>query len=527
MHIIVADDLPRSALDLLTREGWHVDARAGRPIEQLKADLSQADALVVRSATKVTAELMAAAPKLRVIARAGTGVDNVDVEAASTRGIVVMNAPGANSISVAELAMGLMLALARKIPAADASMKSGKWDKQAFLGEEIRGKVIGLVGLGRIGQEVARRALAFEMRVVAHDPFISSEVAADLGIELVDLDALVAQADYISLHLPVTPQTRHLFDAARLAKCKQGVRLVNTARGELIDEAALAESIKAGHVGGAGLDVFTKEPTVDHTLQMLPQVVAAPHVAASTREGQELVGVETATALRDFLKTGIIRNAVNFPGVSVDEYQRLQPFVSLGQQLGRLVGQMGEARVSGVAVEYYGALAADRHPLIVNSVLVGLFQAILSDAVTPVNARAVAAGRGIAVTESQSSRTRPFTSLLSVTLSTSDGERRVEGTVVDRTPRLVLLDGVTIDAPLGGTLLLITNHDQPGVIGEVGTILGRHGINIASFTLGRSTSGAVGVVNLDDTNGQDGITDEVLLEIRAVSAVKTARVAKT
>lgn len=527
MHIVVADDLPRSALDLLTAEGWHVDARAGRPVDELRANLAAADALVVRGATKVTADLIAAAPRLKAIARAGTGVDNVDVDAASARGIVVMNAPGANSISVAELAMGLMLALARKIPAADASMKAGKWDKKAFLGEEIRGKILGLVGLGRIGQEVARRARAFEMRVVAHDPFIASEVASDLGIELLDLDTLTAEADYISLHLPVTVQTRHLFDASRLARCKKGVRIINTARGELVDEQALADGIASGHIGGAGLDVFTKEPTVDHTLQMLPQVVAAPHVAASTREGQELVGVETATALRDFLRTGIIRNAVNFPAVSVEEYQRLQPFVALGEQLGCLVGQMGEARVSGVAVEYYGSLAADRHPLIVNSVLVGLFRAILSDTVTPVNARAVATGRSIAVTESQSSRTRPFTSLLSVTLTTSEGERRVEGTVVDRTPRLVLLDGVAIDAPLGGMLLLITNHDQPGVIGEVGTILGRHGINIASFTLGRSASGAVGVVNLDDTNGDEALSEQVLQEIRAVKAVKTARVART
>ncbi|MFN2444473.1 MAG: phosphoglycerate dehydrogenase [Vicinamibacterales bacterium] len=527
MHILVADDLPGSALDLLRADGWTVDARAGRSAADLRSALASADALVVRSATKVTAELIAAAPRLRVVARAGTGVDNVDVDAASARGIVVMNAPGANSISVAELAMGMMLALARKIPAADASMKAGKWDKKALLGEEVRGKVLGLVGLGRIGQEVARRALAFEMTVLAHDPFIATEVAAALGVDLADLEGLCARADYISLHLPVTPQTRQLFDATRLAACKKGVRLINTARGELVDEQALADAIRSGHVGGAGLDVFATEPTVDHSLQMLPQVIAAPHVAASTREGQELVGVETATALRDFLKTGIIRNAVNFPAVTVEEYQRLQPFVVLGQQLGCLVGQMGEARVSGVAVEYHGGLAADRHPLIVNSVLVGLFRAILSDAVTPVNAKAVAAGRGISVTESQTSRARPFTSLLSVTLSTSEGERRVEGTVVDRTSRLVFLEGVAVEAPLGGTLLLITNHDQPGVIGEVGTILGRHGLNIANFALGRNDSGAVGVVNLDEATLDAAVTDEVLDQIRAVTAVKTARVVRT
>jgi D-3-phosphoglycerate dehydrogenase / 2-oxoglutarate reductase len=526
MHIIVADDLPASALALLTAEGWTVDARAGRPVAELTQDLAAADALVVRSATKVTADLIAAAPKLRAIARAGTGVDNVNVEAASARGIVVMNAPGANSISVAELAFGLLLALARKIPAADASMKQGKWDKKSFAGEEVRGKVLGLAGLGRIGQEVAKRAHAFEMTVIAHDPFISAEVAANLGVELVDLDTVCATADFLSLHMPSTRETKHIFAAARFAKCKKGLRLVNTSRGDLIDEAALAQAIQSGHIGGAALDVFEKEPTTDHTLQLLPQVVATPHIAASTREGQELVGVETASALRDFLKTGVIRNAVNFPSVPAEEFQRLQPYAALGQQLGRLVGQMGEARLEALGVRYYGDLAADRNPLIVSSVLEGLLGVILSEPVTAVNARAVAADRGIEVTESRSNRARRFTSLLSIKLTTSTGERWVEGTVVDRAARLVLLNGVPVEAPLDGTLLLISNHDQPGVIGEVGTILGRHGINIANFALGRSDSGAVGVVNVDLTNGDDLAGDHVLDEIRGVTAVKEAWVVK-
>lgn len=522
MHIIVADDLPASALELLRAEAWTVDARSARPIADLTHDLAEADALVVRSATKVTAELIAAAPKLRAIARAGTGVDNVDVEAASARGIVVMNAPGANSISVAELAMGLLLALARKIPAADASMKQGRWDKKSFAGEELRGKVLGLAGFGRIGQEVARRARAFEMRVIAHDPFISTEVAANGGVELVDLDALCAQADFLSLHMPSTRETRHCFDAARLASCKRGQRILNTSRGELIDEAALADAIRSGHIGGAALDVFEHEPTTDHALQQLPQVVATPHIAASTREGQELVGVETASALRDFLRSGIIRNAVNFPAVHPDEFRRLQPFAALGHQLGRMLGQMGEARLSALGVRYYGDIGAERNPLIVSSVLEGLFAVILSEPVTPVNACAVAAARGIEVTESRSSRTRSVTNLLSVRLTTSAGERWVEGTVVDRRPRLVLLNGVPVEAPLDGTLLLISNHDQPGVIGEVGTILGRHRLNIANFALGRSGSGAVGVVNVDAPDGA-GLDDSgVIDEIRRVAAVKEA-----
>ena len=520
MLIVVADDLPKTAIELLRAEGWTVDARSGRTPEQLKGDLPDADAIVVRSATKVTADIIAAAPKLRAIARAGTGVDNVNVEAASGRGIVVMNAPGANSISVAELAMAQLLSLARKLPAADASMKQGQWDKKSFLGEEVRGKVLGLAGLGRIGQEVARRAQAFEMTVIAHDPFISAQVSAALGVELVTFDQLCARADFLSLHMPATPQTRHIFNAARFAACKKGLKLINTARGELIDEAALVDAINSGQIGGAALDVFTAEPTTDHTLQQLPQVVASPHIAASTREGQELVGVETASALRDFLKTGVIRNAVNFPSVAPEEFQRLQPFIKLGKQLGCLVGQMGEARIESLGVRYYGDLASGQHPLIANAVLVGLFQAILSDTVTEVNARAVATARGIDLVESSSTRSREYRSLLSVKLMTSDGERWVEGTVAANNSRLVLLNGVPIEAPLSGTLLLLANHDQPGVIGEVGTILGKHGINIANFALGRNGTGAVGVVNVDEPGEQIG--EDVLKAIRAVKPVKAA-----
>jgi D-3-phosphoglycerate dehydrogenase len=522
MRIVVADDLPKSALELLRNEGWDVDSKSGRSPEELSKDLADADALVVRSATKVTPDIIAAGKNLRAIARAGTGVDNVNVEAASSRGIVVMNAPGANSISVAELAMAQILSLARKLPAADASMKQGKWDKKSFLGEEIRGKVLGLAGLGRIGQEVARRAQAFEMTVIAHDPFISSDIAAGLGIELVSLDELCARADYLSLHMPSTPQTKHTFNAARLAKCKKGLKIINTARGELIDEPALVEAIKSGQIGGAALDVYTSEPTTDHTLQMLPQVVASPHIAASTKEGQELVGVETATALRDFLKTGVIRNAVNFPSVAPEEFQKIQPYVELAKQLGSLVGQMGEARIQSLGVRYYGELASGTHPLIVNAALVGLFQAILNDTVTEVNARAVAKARGIELTESSSTRQRSFTSLVSLQLTTSEGVRHVEGTVVPgHGPRLVLLNGVPIEAQLPGTTILFMNNDQPGVIGEIGTLLGRHQINIANFALGRNENGAVAAVNVDESPDKK-IDESVMKEIRSIKAVKNA-----
>jgi D-3-phosphoglycerate dehydrogenase len=524
VKIVVADDLPVSALTLLNTEGWTVDARTGRTAEALAADLADADALVVRSATRVTAALIAAAPKLRVIARAGTGVDNVDVAAASARGIVVMNAPGANSVSVAELAIGFVLALARHIPGADAAMKRGLWEKKKFLGEEVRDKTLGLAGFGRIGQEVARRALALGMRIVAHDPFISEQVAAAVGVELVSLDELFARADYLSLHMPATPQTRHLINASRLASSRRGIRIINTARGDLVDEAALADAIESGQVGGAAIDVFQKEPTVDQRLQMLPQVIATPHIAASTREGQELVGVETVTALRDFLKDGIIRNAVNSPSVSPEEFSRLRPHLALAERLGTFIAQMNDHRASSVSVRYYGQLAEGRTDLLLDAVLVGLFKPILSSGVTLVNARSVAAERGIEVIESRSTRARNYTNLISVKLDTSGGGRKVEGAVFEHTPpRLVLIDGIAVEAPLEGTMLVMCNTDQPGVIGDVGTVLGRHRINIATFALGRDGDRAIGVVIVDETAP---IPDAVLEELRALPAVREARLVR-
>jgi D-3-phosphoglycerate dehydrogenase / 2-oxoglutarate reductase len=525
LKIVVADDLPASALDILRAEGWEVDARTGRTPEQLTADLSDATAIVVRSATKVTDALIGGAAKLRVIARAGTGVDNVDVPAATARGIVVMNAPGANSISVAELAMGQILALARHLAAADAAMKQGKWEKKKFLGEEIRDKTLGLAGLGRIGQEVARRATAFGMRIIAHDPFISEAVAATLGVELVSLDDLFARADYVSLHMPSTPQTKGLVNAERLSRSRKGIRIINTARGDLIDEAALADAIESGQVGGAALDVFLKEPTVDHRLQMLPQVLATPHIAASTREGQELVGVETVSALRDCLKTGVIRNAVNFPSIPPEEFARLQPFVALAERLGTFIAQMNDDRATSIGIRYYGEIADARTDVIVNAVLAGFFKPILESGITMVNARNVAAERGIEVVESRSTRTRDYLSLISVKLQTSAGDRHVEGAVIQRKwSRLVMVDGIRIEAPLEGTMVVICNTDQPGVIGQIGTILGKHNVNIANFALGRDTTGrAVGVVIVDETAPIPGV---VLEELRKVPGIREARIVR-
>jgi D-3-phosphoglycerate dehydrogenase len=522
MRIVVADDLPASSLELLRAEsGWVVDARSGRTPEALAADVADADALLVRSATKVDARLMDASPGLRIIARAGTGVDNVDVAAASARGILVVNAPGANSISVAEHACALMLALARSVPAADHAMKSAKWEKKRFLGTELRGKTLGIAGLGRIGQEVAQRARAFGMRVVAHDPYISSDVAAGLSVELMSLDDICANADYLTLHLPSTAETRHLFNDARFARCKPGIRLINTARGELIDEAALRRAIESAIVGAAALDVFETEPPADWSLAQLPQVIATPHIAASTEEAQELVGIETAATVRDFLRDGMVRNAVNFPSIHPDELQRLQPWIRLADQLGGLASQMGAARIEALGVRYYGGLAEGRGvDVLAASAAAGMLRPILSSGVSMVNARAVARARGIEIVESRSSRSRHFRSLVSIKLSTDSGERWVEGTVFEpNSPRLVSVRGIEVEAPLGGTMLIIANDDQPGVIGEVGTILGRHRVNIANFALGRNASGAVGVVNVDEEPGGRAM-DAAVEELRRIAAVR-------
>jgi D-3-phosphoglycerate dehydrogenase len=526
MKIVIADNLPESAIAPLREPGWIVDSAPGRPAAALVADLADADALIVRSATRVDKALIDAAPRLRVIARAGTGVDNVDVDAASARGIVVMNAPGANSVSVAEHTLALMLAIARGVPAANASMKRGEWEKSRFTGSELRGKTLGIAGLGRVGQEVATRAHAFGMEVIAHDPFVAAQTAADLGVELVSLDELFRRSDYLSLHLPSVPATHRIVNAARLAHCKPGMRLINTARGDLIDEAALVAALESGQVAAAALDVFDIEPPKASTLISMPQVIATPHIAASTREAQELVGTETAAAVRDFLREGIIRNAVNVPALSLEEYKRLRPFLTLAERLGSLVGQMGEARTQAIGVRYYGELATGSNEILGSAVLVGFFRAMLSTSITPVNARTVAVERGIELIESRSTRPRRFTNLISVKLHTSRGERWVEGAAFeDGSLRLVLVNGVPVEAPLEGTLLIISNNDQPGVIGEVGSILGRRGVNIANFALGRGADGAVGVVNVDEDSAgslKGSVTEQALAEIRAVPAVRSA-----
>ena len=522
MHIVIADSLPKSAADLLSNAGWSVDAKAGRKPEELKRDLANADALIVRSATQVTEDLIASAPKLRVIARAGTGVDNVDVPAATARGILVMNAAGANSVSVAELAVGLFVALARAIPAADASMKQGVWDKKRFTGSELRGKVLGVIGFGRIGREVAVRARAFGMEILAYDPFIASRAADAAGVPLVELEDLLSRADFLSLHVPALPETRHLINAERLSRMKKGVRIVNTARGELIDDAALAEAIVSGQVAGAAIDVFDPEPPTDTTLTKLSQVIATPHIAASTLEGQELVGNETAIQVRDYLKDGIIRNAVNFPSVPPEDVPKLRPYLDLAERLGIFIRQLVPERPDEIGIRYYGPLVSAYEQVIGSAVLAGVL-ARSFDSVTAVNSRAISSERGLHVVESRSTRARDYLNVISVKLRGTLGERWVEGAVIEpEHPRLCGLDGVPVEASLTGTLVVMTNEDRPGVVGGVGSALARQGVNIASFALGRGDAGAVAVIGVDEHPA----LESAFADIRNVTGVKEVRVVR-
>jgi D-3-phosphoglycerate dehydrogenase len=401
-------------------------------------------------------------------------------------------------------------------------MKAGKWDKKRFLGTELRGKTLGIAGLGRIGQEVAQRARAFGMRIVAHDPFISREIADGLGVELLPFEDVCAVADFLTLHLPSTPETHHLIDDARLATMKPGIRIINTARGELIDEAALRRALDSGTVAGAGLDVFEKEPPADWSLVQLSKVVATPHIAASTEEAQEMVGLDTAAAVRDFLRDGVVRNAVNFRSVQPEELQQLQPWVRLADSLAAITAQMGTARLESIALRYYGDLAERRAAdILASSAAAAILRPILSSGVSIVNARTVARERGVEIVESRSTRARFYTSLLSLKLHTSDGERWVEGTVFGpNSPRLVSVRGINVEAPLVGTMLIICNDDQPGVIGEVGTILGRSGVNIANFALGRNETGAVGIVNVDEAASGPATLGAAIEAIKKVPAVR-------
>ncbi|HUI44155.1 MAG TPA: phosphoglycerate dehydrogenase [Terriglobia bacterium] len=530
MKILIADDISERAVGLLRAEAsWQVvdlgrekgDAAARR--RRLEEELHGAEALVIRSATKVTAELLEHAPRLRVIGRAGVGVDNVDLEAATRKGVVVMNTPGGNAESVAEHTLALMLALVRRIPQADASLKQQRWEKKAFTGLELRGKALGLVGFGRVGAEVSRLAQALEMQVSAYDPHIAPRVASDHNVKLVSLEEIFSTSDFISLHASATPESRHLVNARTLALAKPGVRIVNCARGELVDEAALLEALESGQVAGAGLDVFETEPPKGSPVVAHANVIATPHIAGSTEEAQEIVGIRIAEQVRDYLTDGVVRNAVNLPPVSAEEYRRLRPYIELGEKLGGFLAQIAGRPLSEIRISYDGGLAELNTNLVKNAVLKGALSRTFADEeVNLVNAGSVAQSRGLEVTEVRSARRAGFSNSLGVALRSGAETASVLGMVgLHNSLRILGLNDVDVEAPLKGVILVIQNQDVPGVIGRVGTLLGQRQINIGSFALGRNADSreAIGLINVDQL-----VPADVLAEVRAIPALRSARV---
>ena len=526
MKIVLAEKVSPATLAVFAAEpGWVVLTHDQLP-DGLAAALADADALVVRSAVQADDALMASAPKLRVIGRAGVGVDNIDADAATKRGIVVMNTPGANAVAVAELTIGLMLALARKVPAANTGMHAGRWEKKNLQGMELRGKTLGILGLGRIGLEVAKRAKGFGLEIIGSDPFVSAAVARDNSIKLVTLDELIAGADYITLHVGLTPQTTGVINAKTLAAMKKGVRIINCARGELIDDEALVEALKSGQVAGAALDVFAVEPVKETPYAELDNVILTPHIAGSTAEAQEAVGIQIARQVRDYLKLGVVQNAVNLPSLTHEEYVELAPYIDLAGRLGAFLAQTGKGGIEAIDLEYGGSLAEAKTELVRNAAIEGLLQG--SENVNRINAAAVAEERGIRIHEEKQESHRGGTaSVLTVELHTAAGSSHATATVIHgEQPRLLEFDGIDIETPLEGNLLVCRNLDVPGVIGKIGTILGQHGVNIANFALGRERSGqkpvkALAVVQVDAPVSGAVLDDlakiEALLEARPVS----------
>jgi D-3-phosphoglycerate dehydrogenase / 2-oxoglutarate reductase len=522
MKILVADSVPDNVIDILKSDpSWNV-VNLPKTKGNVAEEIRDADALLVRSATKVTAELLEKATRLAAIGRAGVGVDNIDLDAATRKGVLVMNTPGGNAISVAEHTMTLLLAMAHPVAQADASMKAGKWEKKKFTGSELRDKTLGLIGLGTIGSEVARLAQAHKMTVVAFDPYVSKILANELNIRLLPLEEVLKAADFISLHCSLTPETTHLINAKNIALAKKGVRIVNCARGELVDEAALLAALDSGHVAAAGLDVFEAEPPSDPRLVKHERVIATPHIAGSTEEAQNVVGTRIAEQLRNYLATGAVKNAVNMPSVSPEEYKKLEPYIQLGEKLGKFVAQLTDKAISEVSISYDGGLADLNTHLVKNAVLKGILSHILADHVNLINAGNFATARGIEVVEVRSGRRAKYTNSLGVALR-NDGEAvSVLGMIgLNNGLRILGVNNIDIDAPLTGFLLLFRNQDVPGVIGRVGTLLGKHKINIANFALGRmaDSTEAIGIVNVDHK-----VSPEVLAELRAIQAVRQARV---
>jgi D-3-phosphoglycerate dehydrogenase len=483
--VLISDKMDPKAASIFRERGIDVDERPGLSPDQLGEIIGDYHGLAIRSATKVTKALLDAAIQLKVVGRAGIGVDNVDIPAATARGVVVMNTPFGNSITTAEHAIALMFALARQLPEADASTQAGKWEKNRFMGVELTGKTLGLIGAGNIGSIVASRALGLRMKVVAYDPFLTAERALELGVDKVELDELLRRADFITLHTPLTDQTRGILGRDALARAKKGVRIINCARGGLIDEAALKDALDSGQVAGAALDVFETEPATASPLFGTPGFISTPHLGASTQEAQVNVAIQIAEQMSDFLLLGGVSNAINMPSLSAEEAPRLKPYMALAEKLGKLVGQIAGGDVRGVSIEVEGAAAALNQKPITSAVLAGLM-GTYSQSVNMVNAPVLAKERGLDVREVRHDREGDYHTLLAVEVETSKGPRRVAGTLFgNKAPRLVELFGVEVEAELDGSMLYIVNTDAPGFIGKLGTALGQAGINIATFNLGR------------------------------------------
>jgi D-3-phosphoglycerate dehydrogenase len=501
VRVLIADKMDSRAAAIFRDRGIAVDEKPGLAPEEFAAIIGDYDGLAVRSSTKVNAATMdAALPRLKIIGRAGIGVDTIDVPAASARGIVVMNTPFGNSITTAEHAIAMLFALAREIPAADQSTQSGKWEKNRFMGVELAGKTLGLIGCGNIGSIVADRGHGLKMKVVAYDPFLSPERAVELGVDKVELDELLSRADFITLHTPLTDQTRGILSREALARTKSGVRIVNCARGGLIDEAALKDALDSGHVAGAALDVFSEEPAKANPLFGTRGLICTPHLGASTNEAQVNVAIQIAEQMSDYLLLGGITNAVNVPSLSAEEAPRLRPYMALAEKLGRLVGQIAGTEIRSIDVEVEGAAAELNIKPITGAVLAGVMRS-WSDSVNMVNAPHLAKERGLAVREIRNEGEGDYHTLVAVTVGTSHGAKRVEGTLFgNRAPRLVNIFGVPVEAELVGQMIYIVNTDAPGFIGALGTKLGENAINIATFNLGRHAAGgeAVALVAVDD-----------------------------
>ncbi len=516
--VLISDKMDPKAAQIFRERGVEVDEITGKTPEELIAIIGDYDGLAIRSSTKVTKAILAAAKNLKVIGRAGIGVDNVDIPAASAQGVVVMNTPFGNSITTAEHAIALMFALARQLPEADASTQAGKWEKNRFMGVELTAKTLGLIGAGNIGGIVADRALGLRMKVIAYDPFLSPERAVELGVEKVELDDLLARADFITLHTPLTDQTRNILSAENLAKTKKGVRIINCARGGLIDEAALKAGLDSGHIGGAALDVFLQEPAKDSPLFGTPNFVSTPHLGASTDEAQVNVAIQVAEQMSDYLMSGGITNALNVPSLSAEEAPRLKPYMALAEKLGSLVGQLTTGSIARISVHSEGAAAELNQKPIVAAVLAG-FLRTQTDTVNMVNAPLLAKERGIEVREVRTEREGDYHTLLRVSVKTDAGERSVAGTLFgEAAPRVVELFGIKVEADLVGHMLYVVNEDAPGFIGRLGTLLGAAGVNIGTFHLGRRTAGGEAVLLLSI---DDAVTPELLAQVRALPGVKT------